>query len=112
MKEKEKNAEPEPIPKLEHMKMRWRMDTSHPTIVRIVTDESDPWHICLMDMGLPGDDDGEVAAKAIVDQHNAGLTKTAVNHVDALPEDEAGARHRTSVIRRTGLKVKAAKKKG
>lgn len=62
------------FPKHQHMKLRWKVDTDHPEgCVRIVTDESDPWHICLMDMGLPGDDNGEAAAKAIVEQHNAAL---------------------------------------
>jgi hypothetical protein len=74
MKENEKNAEPKSYPKLEHMKMRWKVTISPDGFtVRIETDEENPWHICLMARSLPGDHVGAIAAKAIVDQHNAAL---------------------------------------
>ena len=60
----------------EHLRKRWKVSGRNETgKYEIVTDEDEPWYICDVTRGLPGDEDGKLAAKAIVAAHNAQLTQ-------------------------------------
>mgnify|MGYP000847565861 CR=1 FL=1 len=62
---------------MEHVRMRWVPEYSEDDDAWVVVTEcrGDPWFVCQIVPHLPGDDSGELTAKAICDAHNAALEK-------------------------------------
>jgi len=73
---------------LEHMKKRWEVALGCGGFWRVQTAEGAPWNLALIHGGLPGDESGELTARAIVDAHNASIdaeeSVMPVNQIAAL----------------------------
>lgn len=56
---------------MEHLTVCWKPEFDETKNVwLIVTDEENPWTICEIERGLPGDDTGERTVLAVCDEHN------------------------------------------